>query len=103
MGSGVANGDAPKGDLHARMGQQTPPLNRLDMAKPPSIDDWYYLRLARWVCAVSDSEDLMRDQDKVEAYDQLRERTDELGFASVNDALDELERLAVAKRMSALG
>lgn len=42
---------------------------------------------------MSDSEELMRQQDKVEAYDQLRARADELGFPSVNHALDALEEL----------
>lgn len=40
---------------------------------------------------MSDSEELMQAQDKIEAYDQLRERTDKMGFASVNHALDALE------------
>ena len=42
---------------------------------------------------MSDSEDLMNDQDKAEAYDQLRQRTDEMGFGCVNEALDKLEEL----------
>lgn len=41
----------------------------------------------------SDSEQLQHEQDKAEAYDQLRQRADDLGFASVNDALDALESL----------
>jgi uncharacterized iron-regulated protein len=40
---------------------------------------------------MSDSEELMQAQDKIEAYDQLRERTDRLGYACVNEALDALE------------
>ena len=40
---------------------------------------------------MSDSEELMNDQDKIEAYDQLRQRTDEMGYPSVNDALDAIE------------
>lgn len=43
---------------------------------------------------MSDSQDLMLDQDKIEAYDQLRTRTDALGYSCVNDALDALEELS---------
>jgi uncharacterized iron-regulated protein len=39
---------------------------------------------------MSDSEELMQAQDKIEAYNQLRARTDALGYASVNHALDAL-------------
>lgn len=40
---------------------------------------------------VSDSEDMMQDQDRIEAYKQLKARASELGYASVNHALDALE------------
>lgn len=33
----------------------------------------------------------MPDADKIAAYDQLRRRADELGFACVGEALDALE------------
>lgn len=42
---------------------------------------------------MSDSEDLMQQSDKAEAYDQLKARAVELGFPSVNHALDALEEL----------
>lgn len=43
---------------------------------------------------MSDSEELMQDQDRAEAYRQLKERCDNLGYASVNHALDRLEELS---------
>jgi len=42
---------------------------------------------------MSDSEDMMQDQDRIEAYNQLKERAGKLGYASVNHALDALEDL----------
>jgi hypothetical protein len=41
---------------------------------------------------MSDSEELMQDQDRIEAYKQLKDRCDQLGYASVNHALDDLEQ-----------
>ena len=42
---------------------------------------------------MSDTEDFMADQDRIEAYKQLKERAGKLGYASVNHALDALEDL----------
>lgn len=33
----------------------------------------------------------MTEQEKAAAYDQLRQRADSMGFASVNDALDRVD------------
>jgi len=42
---------------------------------------------------MSDSEELMRDQDRVEAYKQLLERAQQHGFACVNELIDAYEKL----------
>lgn len=46
---------------------------------------------------MSDSEELMRDQDKSEAYDQILERAQQHGFACVNELVDAYEKLATAR------
>lgn len=40
---------------------------------------------------MSDSEDLMADDDRIAAYRQLLERVQQLGFACVNELIDEYE------------
>lgn len=40
---------------------------------------------------MSDSEDLMQDRDRIEAYRQTKQRALDLGYPSVNHALDALE------------
>jgi hypothetical protein len=43
---------------------------------------------------MSDSEDLMQDQDRIEAYRQLLGRAEAHGFSCVNELIDAYEELS---------